>query len=171
VDRVVVVGGPGSGKSFVAAQLANVLGVAHVELDALWWGPRWKPTGPNRLRDDVSDVLALDCWIVDGNYIDEVADLMWRRADVIVWLDPPRRVAVRRAVRRSVRRVLSAEELWNGNRESLAVLSPRSITTLIRRWPSYSERIAETLVDLEIPVERVVRLHSDAEQEQWLEHL
>jgi hypothetical protein len=50
-------------------------------------------------------------------------------------------------------------------------LSPRSITALVRSWPSYSERIAEALVDLEIPVERVVLLRSDAEQEQWLEQI
>lgn len=168
---MVVVGGPGSGKSSVAAQLARVLGVAPIELDGLWWGPDWKPAGREQLRDDVRDVLAIDSWIVDGNYVDDVADLVWRRADVVVWLDLPRRVAVRRAVRRSVRRILAAEALWNGNHESLAVLSPRSITTLVRRWPSYSERIASALVDLEIPVERVVRLRSDAEKERWLEHL
>ena len=166
-----VVGGPGSGKSSVAAQLAHVCGVAHVELDGLWWGPDWQPAGRDQLRASLSGVLAIERWVIDGNYVDEVADLVWRRADVIVWLDLPRRVGVRRAVRRSVRRVVSAETLWNGNRESLAVLSPRSIATLARRWPSYSELIAKALVDLEIPRDRVVHLHSDAEQAQWLQHL
>jgi len=145
------------------------MGVAHVELDGLWWGPDWTPAGRDQLRGDVSDVLATDRWIFDGNYVADVADLVWRRADVVVWLDLRRRIAVWRAVRRSARRVLSAETLWNGNRESLAVLSPRSITRLVLRWPAYSERINEALVELEIPVERVVRLRSDAEKVQWLE--
>ena len=168
---MVVVGGPGSGKSSVAAQVAQLVGVAHVELDSLWWGPGWAPTGRDHLRGGLSDVLRIDRWVIDGNYIDEVADLVWPRADVIVWLDPPRRVAVRRAVRRSARRVLSSETLWNGNRESLTSLSPRSIASLVRRWPSYSERIAAALVDVGIPPERVEHVRSNAELEQWLHDL
>jgi adenylate kinase family enzyme len=171
VDRVVVVGGPGSGKSSVAAQIARALGVTKVELDDLWWGPKWTPAGRDQLRSSVNEVLAAGHWVIEGNYFDEVADLVWPRADLIVWLDVPRRVGVRRALLRSVRRIVLAEPLWNGNRESLAVLSPRSIASLVRRWPKYSERIVEALADLEIPAERVVRLRSDAERERWLQRV
>jgi adenylate kinase family enzyme len=106
----VVVGGPGSGKSTVAAALAERLGARHVELDELWWDPGWTPAGREKLRQRLSYRLAADRWVVDGNYIDEVADLAWPGADAIVWLDLPRRVAIRRAVLRSTRRALSVEE-------------------------------------------------------------
>ena len=39
--RTVVVGTTGSGKTTVAAELARRLGVSHVEMDALYWGPDW----------------------------------------------------------------------------------------------------------------------------------
>ena len=167
--RIVVVGGPGSGKSTLAATLAEQLDARHVELDRLWWDPEWTPAGRDLLRERVAGQLTDDEWVVDGYYIDEVADLVWPQADTVVWLDPVRRVAIRRAVLRSARRAVRGTELWNGNREPLAVLSPWSITRLIQRWPTYSEGVARALIELDIPREKVVRLRSDIEMHSWLE--
>ena len=64
----------------------------------------------------MSEVVAGDGWVVDGNY-SVVRDLVWDRADTVVWLDLPRLVVVRRITTRSIRRVVWREELWNGNRE------------------------------------------------------
>lgn len=55
-------------------------------------------------------------WVVDGNYA-VVPDVVWRRADSVVWLDPPRHVVMRRIVFPTVRRLVTRVELWNGNRE------------------------------------------------------
>ncbi len=55
-------------------------------------------------------------WVVDGNF-SQVRDLVWARADTIIWLDFPRRIVMRRVVVRTLRRALTREELWNGNRE------------------------------------------------------
>jgi hypothetical protein len=125
--------------------------------------------GRDKLRHRLSAPLVADRWVVDGNYIDEVADLAWPIADMIVWLDPPRSVAIRRSVLRSAMRAVRATELWNGNRESLAVVSPISITRLVRRWPSYPARIARALVELDIPAATVARLRSDPEVQRWID--
>lgn len=85
--RVVVVGGPGSGKSTVASTLAERIGAPHVELDELWWGPGRTPAGRLELHERVFERLAVDEWVVDGNYIDEIADVVWPAADAVVWLD------------------------------------------------------------------------------------
>ena len=42
--RVLVVGAPGAGKSTLASQIANVLSVPYVQLDALFHGPGWTPS-------------------------------------------------------------------------------------------------------------------------------
>lgn len=157
--RVVVVGGPGSGKTTLARSLAPTLEAPHLELDGLWWHAGWQAAvirlrrracstatfGRDRLRVAVGAVVAGDAWVVDGFYVDEIADLLWARADLIVWLDVPRWQGVGRAVRRSARRALGREPLWNGNRESLAVLTPWSVARLCRRWPTYPARIAAEL--------------------------
>jgi cytidylate kinase len=40
-SRVAVIGSTGSGKTMMARELAQRLGVTHVELDSLYWGPDW----------------------------------------------------------------------------------------------------------------------------------
>ncbi len=54
--------------------------------------------------------------MVDGNY-SAVRDLVWARADTVVWLDLPRRTVMRQIIWRTVHRVALRVELWNGNRE------------------------------------------------------
>lgn len=61
---------------------------------------------------------------------------MFGRADTVVWLDLPRRVAVPRIVRRTLGRMLRGEELWNGNRERLRYLfDPRpDMNIVLATW-------------------------------------
>ncbi|MBW3622316.1 MAG: adenylate kinase [Armatimonadetes bacterium] len=107
-----------SGKTTLAQALSERLGVPHVELDALHWEPNWTSATPERFRQRVAEALAGDTWVVDGNY-SAVRDLVWDRANVLVWLDYPLPVILYRLVKRTVRRVGTREELWNGNREDL----------------------------------------------------
>jgi hypothetical protein len=54
---------------------------------------------------------------VDGNY-SVVRDLVWERADTVVWFDLPYALVMARTIRRTVWRAVTRQELWNGNRES-----------------------------------------------------
>ena len=113
--RIVVVGTSGSGKTIFARQLAGILDYAHIELDALHWGPNWtaRPEFPELVRV----AIIADNWVVDGNYR-TVRDQVWARATAIVWLNYPFRVVFCRALARTVRRLVSRELLYSGNRES-----------------------------------------------------
>ena len=55
--------------------------------------------------------------MIDGNYTSQVKDLVWARADTVVWLDLPKRTVMRQVIWRSFRRAAARTELWNGNRE------------------------------------------------------
>lgn len=167
--RVVVVGGTGSGKSTVASELASRLRSDVIELDALWWDSDWSPAGRELLRARLLPRLSAERWVVEGYYVDELSDALWPLADTIVWLDISRHVAIRRALRRSVRRAISRSALWNGNRESLSVLSPLSVWRLVRRWPGYSEQIERRLKELQLEDVSIVRLRSGDEVRAWLE--
>ena len=115
--RVVVVGPPGSGKTTVAAMLARRLGLSHVELDSLWWEPNWTEAGPELFQSRLRAVIAAESWVLDGNYFSVGArDVVWPRADTIVWLDHARWVTVPRVLRRTIVRGLRRTELWSGNR-------------------------------------------------------
>jgi adenylate kinase family enzyme len=111
-----VVGTSGSGKSTLAGELALILGVPLLELDAVHHQPGWELLPTDEFRRIVAAVVAGDGWVVDGNY-SRVRDLIWARADTVVWLDLPKRTVMRQVVWRTLRRVALRTELWNGNRE------------------------------------------------------
>jgi len=151
VRRISVVGNSGSGKTTVAAAIAAALRVPHLELDAVFHQPDWKPLEAGLFRAKVADFVAADGWVIDGNY-SAVQDLVWGRADTVVWIDPPRRVVMRQLIRRTLWRMITRTELWNGNTESwryLFCLDPdRSI--VVWAWTShrkYAQRYAEASRD------------------------
>ena len=114
--RVSVVGTSGVGKSTFASSLALVLGCPFLELDSVYHQADWVPLDSSAFRARVADVASGERWVIDGNY-SKVRDIVWARADTVVWLDLPRRVVMRRLVWRTLRRVARRAELWNGNRE------------------------------------------------------
>jgi adenylate kinase family enzyme len=106
----------------MARALAELLGVPHVELDALAWGPAWSEVPRDVLRARVEEATAADAWIVDGNYGGAgVRDIVWERADTVVWLDYPLWLILGRLTRRNIERIRSGRELWpgTGNRETI----------------------------------------------------
>src|SRR5262249_29948937 len=115
VRRVSVIGVTGSGKTTFAASLASRLHLPHVELDALHWEPDWRMAELEVFRNRVGSAAAGDGWVIEGNY-SKVRDLVWARADTVVWLDYSFPLTFVRLLRRTIARVRTGEELWNGNR-------------------------------------------------------
>lgn len=115
--RVIVAGISGAGKTTLARRLAALHALPFTEIDALFHGPGWteRPT----FAAEVSAVVAGEEWVLDSVGYSSVRDLMWDRADTLVWLDLPRWQVMLRVVRRSVWRVVRRTELWNGNREGI----------------------------------------------------
>lgn len=172
-QRIAVVGTSGSGKTTLARRLAQRLSVAHVELDSVHWGPDWTPAPRDLFRERVSEVLSGEAWTTDGNY-SAVRDIIWTRADTVVWLDYSLPVVMGRVIWRTVRRCVLREELWNGNRERLrdAFLDRESI--ILWALTSYRRRKREYPVLFGQPEYahlRVVHLMSPKAAEKWLEGL
>ena len=125
--RVVVVGTSGSGKTTISSRLAALLDVRHIELDSLHWERGWVETHPETLRRRVEAALRDDRWVVDGNY-SAVRDLIWPKADTLIWLDYILPRVMWQITNRTAHRIITREELWSGNREGLgAVFSRHSI--------------------------------------------
>jgi adenylate kinase family enzyme len=116
VERILVAGTSGSGKTTVARALSRRLGIPHHELDALHHGPGWVKRAD--FEDDVARFAATDAWVTEDQYHRFLGDLLWERADTVIWLDLPRRTVLQRVLRRSMARAVSRRELWNGNREN-----------------------------------------------------
>jgi adenylate kinase family enzyme len=147
--RIAVVGSTGSGKTTLARHLACRLNLRHIELDSLHWDPNWTPAPTPVFRERVTAALTCPAWAVDGNY-SKVRDLVWARADTVIWLDYPLPLIFWRLSRRTARRLITREELWNGNRERFGeqFFSRDSIflwalTTYRRRRREYPVLIAQ----------------------------
>lgn len=171
--RVSVVGNSGSGKTTLARRIAALIGAPHVEIDALHHLPGWVERPTEELIDELERITRGDAWVVDGNYRRAVVEgPVWDRADLIVWVDPPRWVVMAQILRRTLWRGITRRELWNGNRERLLTqvsLDPeRSVVTWA--WVShakYRDRYGAAM--RERP--NMVRLRSRRAAEEWLRTL
>lgn len=116
-QRIWIVGHTGSGKSTLARVLARQLEVEATHLDDMFWQPGWKGLNEPEFRERVRAVVTRPSWVIDGNY-KAVRRLFWDRADLVIWLDLPLHVTFPRVAWRTFSRMLTREQVCNGNRES-----------------------------------------------------
>jgi adenylate kinase family enzyme len=170
VKRVAVLASAsGSGKTTFARTLAEKLGVAFVELDALNHGPGWSEATPEELRAKVVPIVATDSWVIDGAYRGKLGDLVLQRADTVVWLDLPMRVWFPRLLRRTLGRIVRKERLWAGNQETLRNVFFSRDSLLVFTLRNYRRR--QRVYPEQLGRFNLVRLGSSLEVERFLRAL
>ncbi|MEM1447342.1 MAG: hypothetical protein AAGF84_14890 [Planctomycetota bacterium] len=172
--RINVIGTSGAGKTTLAARLGERLGVPHVELDALHWGPDWTSRPDADFHGDLRAFVAADSWVLCGNYTN-TRPVFTHRVNCFVWLDYPRWLVTWRVLRRSIGRAWTKRELWAGNRESfrLTFLSRDSIIwwsfkTFGKNRRKYQAMFEELAGRADV---QAVRLRSPRDAERWLDEM
>lgn len=102
MQRVLVIGSGGAGKSTFAKRLGECTGLPVIHLDALFWQPGWVETDRGEWAARVDELLRLDRWIMDGNYSGTL-DRRLLAADTVIFLDLPRALCLWRVVVRRIR--------------------------------------------------------------------
>ena len=93
MNKVIVIGCPGSGKSTFSRKLSNILGILVYHLDVLFWNKDKTNVGREVLIERLLDVFNKDAWIIDGNY-GSTMELRIEKCDTIVFLDYPVEVCI-----------------------------------------------------------------------------
>ncbi|MBV9864889.1 MAG: AAA family ATPase [Abitibacteriaceae bacterium] len=167
--RIVVVGTSGSGKTTFAAALAETLRVSHIELDALHWEPNWVEVSQEVFEQRVTQAIAGDAWVSDGNYL-SVRSLLWAQAEMIIWLDYALPVIMSRLLWRTGRRIVSGAECCNGNHEKLSMAFSRDSVILwaLQTYRRHRRDYPKLFAQPQFGHLQVMRFQSPRRAEQWL---
>ncbi len=68
MQKVIVIGCPGSGKTTFAEKLQKKLDLPLYHLDAIWHKPDKTHIPREEFDARMAEILATDAWIIDGNY-------------------------------------------------------------------------------------------------------
>lgn len=171
IQRVVVIGVTGAGKTTMAAALAAQLGAAHIEIDALQWRENWTKAPLAEILAALAEATAAPRWVADGNY-SSVRPALWPLADTVIWLDYSLWRCLWRVTVRTLRRVRHRELLWGVNRETIGntLLSKDGLPAwAVQTHGRYRREFAQLMQQGE-PYShlRWVRLRSPREAAAWL---
>ncbi len=89
MQRVLVVGGPGSGKLTFARRLGALTNLPVTSLDALFWEPGWQESDRGVFQNRLQETIQSPAWILDGNYLVSTNAPQLPMADTVFWLDIP----------------------------------------------------------------------------------
>ena len=88
MQRIIVIGCPGSGKSTVSRALHNKTGIPLYHLDMMYWNADKTTAEKSVFLERLSTVLEKDEWIIDGNY-GSTMELRMVACDTVIFLDYP----------------------------------------------------------------------------------
>ena len=99
MERIIIIGCGGAGKSTLARQLGDKLNIPVVHLDKLWWKPGWVEMDRDEFDELHRRELSKEKWIMDGNFNRTMPERI-ARCDTIIYLDFSRFACLRGVIKR-----------------------------------------------------------------------
>ena len=88
MNKIIVIGCPGSGKSTFSKKLSAKTAIPLYHLDMMYWNEDKTTVNKNIFLERLGDVLQKDEWIIDGNYISTMEQRI-AACDTVIFLDYP----------------------------------------------------------------------------------
>lgn len=163
MQRVLVIGPCGAGKSTLSAQLGQNLNLPVFHMDKLNWNPGWIESSKDEIHQRLGSIVTTDRWLIDGNYGGTLTPRL-ERADTVVYLDFPIHLCVSRLLRR----------IWNyrgRTRPDMTEGCPErfdlQFLIYLMRWNSGPRLRTEQM--LKGHEDKVIRLRSPDELQRWMD--
>ena len=174
-QRIVIIGSTSSGKSTLAEEIARILESELIDLDALHWEPNWMEAPDEVFRARTDAATRASAWVLAGNY-HQVRDIVWPRAQLIIWLDYSLPLVFWRLLTRTLRRTYYREKLYSGNVEKMSTHLKLWTQESIFHWlfKTYWRRRREYPQQFALPEHhhlRVLRFRRQRDTDRWLAHL
>jgi adenylate kinase family enzyme len=98
MEKIVIIGSPGAGKSTLARNLHSILNVNVIHLDRVFWESGWKEKPRETRIDILHQIVQEKQWIIEGTYLD-ASEPRLNASDTIIFLDIPLYVCLVRVIR------------------------------------------------------------------------
>ena len=113
MERVMIIGCGGAGKSTLARQLGEKTGLPVVHLDKIWWEPgNWDHMEREEFDIRLAEEMSKDRWILDGNF-NRTMEVRLEHCDTVIYLDLPRLVCLKSWIGRVIKN-------WGHHRPDMA---------------------------------------------------
>ncbi|MDT8718058.1 AAA family ATPase [Clostridium sp. 19966] len=102
MERILIIGGNGCGKTTLAQKLARKLELPLIHLDILYWRDNWQNASKDEFDDLLLKELSKPKWILDGN-INRTIPLRLKYCDTLIYMDFSRTICVYGAIKRVIK--------------------------------------------------------------------
>ncbi|MBQ7122839.1 MAG: adenylate kinase [Clostridia bacterium] len=99
MNKVIIIGCPGSGKTTFAEKLQKRTGLPLYYLDAIWHKPDRTHIPREEFDKRISEIFATPKWIIDGNY-NRTIEMRLKECDTVFLFDLPTEVCIQGATER-----------------------------------------------------------------------
>ena len=166
MQRILVIGCGGAGKSTLSRQIGERLQLPVLHLDAHYWQPGWIEPNREDWAQTVAALTARDAWVMDGNYSGTLP-MRLAACDRVVFLDLPRWRCLWRVCRRSL--------TYRGRtRPDMAEGCPERLEWAFFKWiwqfPRQTRPRLEAML-AQVQGKQVIRLRSPGEVRGFLREL
>ena len=93
MNKVIVIGCPGSGKTTFAEKLNNCTGLPLYYLDAIWHKPDKTHIPREEFDERISEIFNTPKWIIDGNY-KRTIEMRLKECDTVFLFDLPTEICI-----------------------------------------------------------------------------
>ena len=166
MEKFVIIGSAGAGKSIFAQELSSILKIKVYHLDRIFWRHGWKERPRDERIDILQKIVQERQWIIEGTYLGSSAPRL-DAADTIIFLDMNPLLCLQRIIKRHWGyRGRSRRDIPDGCHDELNLMRILKVLGFPVRG-----RIMLELKLCKYKSKQIIRLHSPKEIEEFLARL